>query len=183
MHGDDNFVSYGSESQVVWQSFDHPIDILLGGQKLKDVVELVSSLSLFNHGYGSYDISIRQSDGLVAIYYESTQVRLISDGFGNSINSPVILKLDNTGKLYLVGSDDVVLRYLYPNNNQQHQEYDDEDYIYRAILESGGDFVLYKERFDGNVELNENSSSSVLAPSDEDSSVWVQFNMYAPVSI
>ncbi|XP_026395799.1 G-type lectin S-receptor-like serine/threonine-protein kinase LECRK1 [Papaver somniferum] len=59
MHDDGNFVLYGSESQIIWESFDYPTDTLLGGQKLKAGIDLFSS----NHR-----LSVRQDDGLVAIH-------------------------------------------------------------------------------------------------------------------
>ncbi|XP_026451619.1 S-locus-specific glycoprotein S13-like [Papaver somniferum] len=54
MHDNGYFVLYNAESQIIWESFDYPTDTILGGQVLKDDVDMVSGVSLFNPGSGEY---------------------------------------------------------------------------------------------------------------------------------
>ena len=51
-----NFVIYGSAEalSVVWQSFDHPTDTILGGQNLTAGNKLVSGMSESNHSTGLF---------------------------------------------------------------------------------------------------------------------------------
>ncbi|KAI3970660.1 hypothetical protein MKX01_024307, partial [Papaver californicum] len=79
MHDNGNFVLYGSESQIVWESFDYPTDTILGGQKLKAGIDLFSS----NHR-----LSIRQDDGFVAIrpgYRTENIFKVVSDKIESSL--------------------------------------------------------------------------------------------------
>ncbi|RZC89546.1 hypothetical protein C5167_027091 [Papaver somniferum] len=62
MHDDGNLVLYGSSSQIMWESFDYPSDTILGGQKLRPGIDLIS---------GNYRLSLDQTDGSVAIYKKS----------------------------------------------------------------------------------------------------------------
>lgn len=42
MHDNGNFILYSSDSQIIWQSFDHPTDTIVSGQTLKSDNVLVS---------------------------------------------------------------------------------------------------------------------------------------------
>ncbi|KAJ0669773.1 putative non-specific serine/threonine protein kinase [Helianthus annuus] len=66
-----NLVLFDNQNSVVWQSFDHPTDSLLPGQKLYQVQKLKSSVSLSNSSgqEGMYSIGITDI-GLFA-YVES----------------------------------------------------------------------------------------------------------------
>ncbi|RZC89547.1 hypothetical protein C5167_027089 [Papaver somniferum] len=154
MHDDGNFVLYASDSKILWQSFDHPTDTILRGQKLKDGVDHISSVSVFNQGSGKYKLSVNQNDGLVAIYKfrrlehdEEASSLVVSKAFADSLSKPVTLNLDIGGNLYLVGSDNVVIRVLYESKTQQGE--DTNVYIYRVKLNPNGHFNVYKERIDG----------------------------------
>ncbi|KAF2284366.1 hypothetical protein GH714_021511 [Hevea brasiliensis] len=76
-----NFVLYGSNSSVVWQSFDFPTDTLLGGQNLSNGDELVSSISNFHHSSGRYLLAM-QSDGNLVAYPENS-ARQLEDAYWN----------------------------------------------------------------------------------------------------
>ncbi|XP_026438031.1 G-type lectin S-receptor-like serine/threonine-protein kinase LECRK1 [Papaver somniferum] len=171
IHDNGNFVLYGSNSQIIWESFDYPTNTILGGQKLKAGVDLVSRVSdMFNPGSGEYKLSIRQTDGLVAVHKfsdDGTYTHVVSKGFKGSIMNPVTLNLDkNTGNLFLVSSDDVVLGKLYEDTTQQPTQEEQKGmnkvFIYRATLDSKGDFNLFKERIDGNVSATNDKSFNLV---------------------
>ena len=45
-----NFVLYNNSNSVIWESFDHPTDTILGGQNLFDYTDfLVSSVARSDH--------------------------------------------------------------------------------------------------------------------------------------
>ncbi|XP_026400033.1 G-type lectin S-receptor-like serine/threonine-protein kinase RLK1 [Papaver somniferum] len=180
MHDNGNFVLYGSNSRVIWESFDYPTDTILGGQKLQNGDGLISSMTSFNLGYGFYKLSVRQADGLVDIHnmYGSRRIGpfdVVSYGRRQyRRRSPITLNLDITGKLSLVGSDDVVLRTLYEDANLYEKQGGHDGlevtdgstnstvYMYRATLDLYGRFSLCKERIDGG-NISDNGNSITLA--------------------
>lgn len=160
MHENGNFALYGSESQIDWQSFDYPTHTILGGQKLRSGVDLIS---------GKSRLSVQDTNGSVEIHVqssESVRVSVISDALKGSLRRPIFLSLSTTGDLYLVGSDGVVLKYLYRNKNQQQRQQEggstvkEDDFMYIAVLYSEGYFILYKQRINGSI--SEESSSSII---------------------
>ncbi|GAB4852730.1 hypothetical protein Ancab_040554 [Ancistrocladus abbreviatus] len=56
----------GSESGVVWQSFDHPTDTWINGQTFLDDQQLTSSVSRYNFSAGLFQLSL-SSDALIAL--------------------------------------------------------------------------------------------------------------------
>ncbi|XP_057985329.1 EP1-like glycoprotein 4 [Hevea brasiliensis] len=62
-----NFVLHDSNNNIVWQSFDHPTDTLLPGQKLVRGQKLVSSVSKDNISDGNFYLSMT-SHGLFGFY-------------------------------------------------------------------------------------------------------------------
>ncbi|KAJ9554554.1 hypothetical protein OSB04_018599 [Centaurea solstitialis] len=67
--GTGNLVLFDAHNSVVWQSFDHPKDCLLPGQKLFRGEKLISSVSSTNWTKGQYSLEIT-NEGLFA-YVES----------------------------------------------------------------------------------------------------------------
>ncbi|PSR81588.1 G-type lectin S-receptor-like serine/threonine-protein kinase, partial [Actinidia chinensis var. chinensis] len=65
-----NLVIYNQRNEIVWQSFDHPTDSLLLGQKLVRGNKLTASASASNWSRGLFSLALRYADGLVA-YIES----------------------------------------------------------------------------------------------------------------
>ncbi|XP_026420139.1 G-type lectin S-receptor-like serine/threonine-protein kinase LECRK1 [Papaver somniferum] len=143
MHENENFVLYGSESQIVWQSFDYPTHTVLGGQQLRAGFDLVSKGSR---------LSVEEISGSVEIHAqssESVRVSIISDALlEGSLRRLIFLSLSTTGDLYLSGSDGVVLKYIYLNKNHQQRQQGgtsivkEDDYLYMARLSSYGYFML-----------------------------------------
>lgn len=78
-----------------------------------------------------------------------------------SLSTPVILRLDITGKLYLECSDDTVKVFYHEKQKQQVKE--EGVYMYRAALSLIGRLNLHKERIDGNDSHdNDRKSSSIV---------------------
>lgn len=68
MHDSGNFVLYDEHLNVMWQSFDHPTDTILGGQSLiSGGDDLVSSMSKLDHSSRRFYLSL-QSDGNLVTY-------------------------------------------------------------------------------------------------------------------
>ena len=51
-----NFVLYGNDSNVIWESFDFPTDTILWGQNLYGEDNLVSGVSTSDHSTGRYSL-------------------------------------------------------------------------------------------------------------------------------
>ncbi|XP_024178156.1 G-type lectin S-receptor-like serine/threonine-protein kinase LECRK1 [Rosa chinensis] len=71
-----NFVLYDENYKVIWESFNHPTDTILGGQTLPAGGQLVSSLSDADHSTGHFHLNM-QADGNLVLYP------------ANSENSPI----------------------------------------------------------------------------------------------
>ncbi|KAM0047221.1 putative protein kinase RLK-Pelle-SD-2b family [Helianthus debilis subsp. tardiflorus] len=71
-----NLVLFDDENSVVWQSFDHPTDCLLPGQKLYKDQKLKSSVSLTNWSEGMYSLQV-MNEGLFG-FVESNPPRAYS---------------------------------------------------------------------------------------------------------
>ncbi|KAL1542097.1 G-type lectin S-receptor-like serine/threonine-protein kinase LECRK3 [Salvia divinorum] len=101
-----NFVLYDSNSRIIWQSFDHPTNTLLPGQRLPPGKEIFSSVSETDYGRGIFRLKMQNDGNLVQYpintpdtspnsYYSS-----ITDRAGSNIN--ISLNLDSDGRLYLL---------------------------------------------------------------------------------
>lgn len=73
-----NFVLYDEDFYIIWQSFYHPTDTILGGQNLTIDDELVSSMSKSDHSSGRFYLSM-QSGGIVA--YPFYSFRAVEDAY------------------------------------------------------------------------------------------------------
>ncbi|KAM7523567.1 hypothetical protein LguiA_013469 [Lonicera macranthoides] len=139
-----NFVLYNSNGDIIWQSFEHPTDTLLVGQRLLNGGSLISSISEADHSLGISSL-VMQSDGhLVQFpsegpritetsYYASetagagnnTTLNLDDDGHLYLFNSRIIKNLTNGGypkvrRIYLVRNDvDGIFRLYSYNLDQQ----------------------------------------------------------------
>ncbi|TXG47688.1 hypothetical protein EZV62_026982 [Acer yangbiense] len=77
-----NLVLYGDNNKTLWQSFDHPTDTLLPGQKLMAGQKLVSRASATDLTEGSFYLSVSY-EGLFA-FYRSTVPQMY---FNLSVNA------------------------------------------------------------------------------------------------
>ncbi|KAG6660760.1 hypothetical protein CIPAW_03G127000 [Carya illinoinensis] len=60
-----NFVLYNSDQQILWQSFEHPTDSLLPGQRLLAGTELFSSISETDHSTGIFRLTMQHDGNLI----------------------------------------------------------------------------------------------------------------------
>ncbi|KAJ0496148.1 putative non-specific serine/threonine protein kinase [Helianthus annuus] len=70
-----NLVLFDSNNVIVWQSFDHPTDSLVPGQKLVEGQKLIASVSSTNWGKGLYSVEVT-NQGLFG-YLETTNPRQV----------------------------------------------------------------------------------------------------------
>ncbi|CAA2964601.1 G-type lectin S-receptor-like serine threonine-kinase LECRK3 [Olea europaea subsp. europaea] len=109
MLGSGNFVLYNSSQSIMWQSFDHPTNTLLPGQRLLAGEEIVSSASETNPARGIFHL-VMQADGNLVQYpmeifgpnyaYYASGTR----GTGNNVS----LNRDNNGHLYLFNGSAII---------------------------------------------------------------------------
>ncbi|GMP54370.1 hypothetical protein CsSME_00019567 [Camellia sinensis var. sinensis] len=99
-----NLVLFDRNNSTVWQSFDHPTDSLLPGQKLVSGQKLISNASSTNWGEGLYSLSIANQK-LVAYYMytgdSNTPGQQLYYQSGNEIKVPI----DKTGRSYIQYED------------------------------------------------------------------------------
>ncbi|KAL5726860.1 hypothetical protein ACHQM5_000108 [Ranunculus cassubicifolius] len=135
MNDNGNFMIYNSMSEVIWQSFDHPTDTIVSGQRLMCGNMLVSSNSRYN---------LTLCDGEMVL---QSPKRIIWVSRYYIYGEPVSVHLDSTGCLYLVDGDGLVTKNL--TKGEKHTST-----LYRAILESDGVLRVYAEHQSGEtVEL------------------------------
>ncbi|KAF5208050.1 G-type lectin S-receptor-like serine/threonine-protein kinase [Thalictrum thalictroides] len=152
-----NFVVYNSDSNIVWQSFDHPSDTILQGQTLKPDESLVVPITghkLIMQKYGNLEL-IEQGYEFnlpTPCEYIIWQSKTRKEGGG------IVLNLDSTGHMYLVDKDGIVIKKL-TEDKKQHKGSNGglEITIHRATLESDGVFRLYAERIGSSTHDSENS--------------------------
>ncbi|KAG2407936.1 G-type lectin S-receptor-like serine/threonine-protein [Vigna angularis] len=140
-----NFVLYSDGSTVVWQSFDHPTDTLLGGQNLTVDAKLVSSVSEKDYSSGAF-IMVMQSDGNLVAYPKNSAASGTDAYWASNTFVVSELGLDATGSLCIGIS--CLNENISPGNKSHNTSS-----IYRATLVADGNFILYEHQF-------ENSSGS-----------------------
>jgi len=140
-----NFVLYDdNNSSIIWQSFDHPTDTLLGSQSLPCGGQLSSSLSETNHSTGRFRLNM-QDDGNLVLYPAYT-ANTPWDAYwaSNTVSGNVKyhLYINKTGLLQISNSssDSRVNITLFDNEEDQNTG---EPTIYRATLDFDGVFRLY----------------------------------------
>ncbi|PWA62846.1 EGF-like domain-containing protein [Artemisia annua] len=137
MQDSGNFVLYGSQGTVLWQTFDNPTDTLLAGQRLAAGKRLFSSISEVDQSIGVFRL-VMQFDGNL-VQYPKGGTRDAAYWASNTVGtgSNVTLNLDSDGFLYLLQNSTYLIRNLtqgrYPRNNT----------IYRMKIDVDGIFRLY----------------------------------------
>lgn len=146
-----NFVLYSSNSKIIWQSFDHPTDTILPGQRVLPSIWLIleSSVSRANHTTGGFRL-ILASGGLWLAPNGTPENNV---GYYWRFNSDNVfnLNLDDNGHIYLVTSNNAILSNLtdgWPSSNGTVV-------IYRATLDQDRIFLLYSH------SIHNNGSSTV----------------------
>ncbi|XP_042011531.1 G-type lectin S-receptor-like serine/threonine-protein kinase LECRK3 [Salvia splendens] len=133
-----NFVLYDSESRIIWQSFDHPTDTLLPGQRLQEREEIVSSASETDYGRGNFRLKM-QHDGNLVQYPVNTPDAPPYAYYGSQTNTDgnVSLNLGSDGRLYLLLNDTATLQNLFDGGLPT------QGYINLMRLDVGGIFRIY----------------------------------------
>ncbi|XP_077237838.1 G-type lectin S-receptor-like serine/threonine-protein kinase LECRK2 [Tasmannia lanceolata] len=140
-----NFVLYNSSSTIIWESFSSPTDTILGGQRLLSDNQLFSSFSDTDHKTGRFRLHM-QSDGNLVLYssLSVTDAYWVSTTPGTEPGKKLIL--NNLGLLYLANSSDVNILSLGNGTSSSNGT----SVVYRATLDSNGNFRLYSHIFRGN---------------------------------
>jgi len=143
-----NFVLYDEDSFVIWQSFDHPTDTILGG--LVESQKLVSSMSQSDHSSGRFYLSMQDSGNLVAYYNVLSYID--NYWYSNSPNPMTYhqLSLNIQGHLCLSHGEENRGDGICFNDINKHRKKSHENAtsIYRATLDVDGNFRLYEHQFD-----------------------------------
>ncbi|KAJ0098264.1 hypothetical protein Patl1_27784 [Pistacia atlantica] len=136
-----NFVIYGNESQVIWNSFDSPTDTILGGQSIDS--QLISSRSTSDHSSGQFYLNVNYN-GLAA--YPVNHTGILEECYWKVIirisDVSLVLNLGLSGALQLTGNETLqtIANSSYPANSKT--------VIYRATLDPDGILRLYSHRFE-----------------------------------
>ncbi|GJX06302.1 G-type lectin S-receptor-like serine/threonine-protein kinase LECRK3 [Tanacetum coccineum] len=126
MQDSGNFVLYDSQGSVIWQTFDHPTDTLLAGQRLVSGQMLLSSVSEIDQSIGVFKLSMQSDGNLVQYPYVGTHDAASYSSsyweYGTNGTGPnVTLNLDSDGFLYLLQNSTNPIRNLtqggFPRNN------------------------------------------------------------------
>ncbi|KAK1416395.1 hypothetical protein QVD17_32186 [Tagetes erecta] len=103
-----NLVLYDDQNMVVWQSFDHPTDCLLPGQRLFQGQKMKSSVSLTNSSEGMYYLQVTDV-GLFA-YVESNPPQAYYGKFidlhSNDTNKKRHIRFLNGSLSFFIGSSE-----------------------------------------------------------------------------
>ncbi|KAE8706878.1 UPF0235 protein C15orf40 [Hibiscus syriacus] len=156
-----NFVIYNKDNHIIWESFQHPTDTILGGQSLLANSQLISSLSENDPSAGMYHLR-RQNDGNLVLYpLESedspTTAYWKAETYVTNVAN-LSLRLNSTGVLQLINNiDSSVYRTIHLSN--QEESYSDfnesrsnnsKSIVYSASLDVDGNFRLYAHVFEPN---------------------------------
>ncbi|XVF17055.1 hypothetical protein REPUB_Repub10bG0084100 [Reevesia pubescens] len=157
-----NFVLYnGTDGNIIWESFRHPTDTILGGQNLFTGGQLISSLSENNHSTGSFCLKM-QSDGNLVLYPLNNRDSPENAYWSTStygINRYLHLYLNSTGELQLINNTDLSIFKTISDLGSFFTEesyYDEEknssssnnSIIYSASLDFDGNLRLYTHLFE-----------------------------------
>ncbi|PON43480.1 S-receptor-like serine/threonine-protein kinase [Trema orientale] len=151
-----NFVLYNEKLDIIWQSFEHPTDTILGGQVLPVRGQLFSSLSKTVHSTGRFHLKM-QDDGNLVLYPVNTEDSS-SDAYWDTSTFGQGFKfhlyLNHTGLLSIINT--TTEDRVYDLNELSSSSSDNQNNtIYRATIDADGVFRLYSHSRDGNGKLRE----------------------------
>ncbi|KAF4384163.1 hypothetical protein F8388_001401 [Cannabis sativa] len=156
-----NFVLYNSESQIIWQSFDHPTDTLLPGQSLESGKDLISAMSKSNHSPGRFHL-VMQLDGNLVQYPKMSNVKAYhaywnSQTYGKGSQN-VTLNFDANGNLYMYNTTSSSNIKTFHSVGWGHKS---GNVTYRLTIDADGILRLYSHKF--YEVLWENNSYSIVS--------------------
>ncbi|XP_042011533.1 G-type lectin S-receptor-like serine/threonine-protein kinase LECRK3 [Salvia splendens] len=149
-----NFVLYDSNSNIIWQSFDHPTDTLLPGQRLPPGKEIFSSVSETDYGRGIFRLKM-QNDGNLVQYPINTpdsSPNSYYSSYTDRAGSNISLNLDSDGRLYLLNGS-------LPLKNICDGGFPTQGYINLMRLDVGGILRIYSLSL-GNLTMARSWSST-----------------------
>ncbi|KAG2716304.1 hypothetical protein I3760_03G118400 [Carya illinoinensis] len=153
-----NFVLYNSDNRtIIWQSFDHPTDTFLPGQKLTTDEVLFSSRSDTDHSTGIFRL-IMQQDGWLSMYPVGTPFELQYGYFGKGKDgegTDVSLNFDFDGRLYLLNGTGISIVNITMGDPK-------EGVIYRLRIDPDGRLRHYSH----NLDQNGDWKVTLLGPED-----------------
>ncbi|XP_021650462.2 G-type lectin S-receptor-like serine/threonine-protein kinase SD2-5 [Hevea brasiliensis] len=126
-----NLVLHDGYNNTIWQSFDHPMDKLLSGQKLLAGQKLVASISKTNVSEGDYSVSLT-SKGLVAFYDEIMYFSLYFPDFFPEIQTveSIELTVNGTFGVYALTREGLKLLFPFPRfSNYTRMKYDSKGHL------------------------------------------------------
>ncbi|KAJ0538847.1 putative protein kinase RLK-Pelle-SD-2b family [Helianthus annuus] len=140
MQDSGNFVLYESTGTVLWQTFDHPTDTLLPGQRLLPGQSLYSGVSETDQSIGVFQLSM-QTDGNLVQYPNRGTDNGPNTSYWNTgtfkAGPNVTLNLDSSGFLYMLQNSTFLIR------NLTQGGYPTKDAIYVMKLDVDGILRLY----------------------------------------
>ncbi|KAE8706890.1 hypothetical protein F3Y22_tig00110387pilonHSYRG00113 [Hibiscus syriacus] len=156
-----NFVIYNKDNHIIWESFQHPTDAILGGQSLLNNSQLISSLSENDPSAGRYHLCM-QNDGNLVLYPLESEDSPTTAYWSTNSNvrnvANLSLRLNSTGILQLINNtDSSVYKTIY--SFHQEESYSDfterrsnnsKSIVYSASLDFDGNFRLYAHVFEPN---------------------------------
>ncbi|XP_016477961.2 G-type lectin S-receptor-like serine/threonine-protein kinase SD2-5 [Nicotiana tabacum] len=102
-----NLVLHDMYNETVWQSFDHPTDTLLPGQKLRAGQRLVARVSSSNWTEGNFFLSVT-NQGLFAFYISNKPhmyFKFLATGERDSFNESYVKAVNGTLALYISSTE------------------------------------------------------------------------------
>ncbi|BFG35232.1 hypothetical protein CerSpe_215060 [Prunus speciosa] len=142
-----DFVLYNKTRDVIWESFNHPTDTLLGGQILPVGGSLFSSLSENDRSTGRFHLDM-QADGNLVLYSANSE-NSSADSYwssGTFVQPKLQLYLNATGRLVLINSTSWEESKVLYDDESSKTNYDGT--IYRATIDVDGNFRLYSHEYD-----------------------------------
>ncbi|KAG6721651.1 hypothetical protein I3842_03G122600 [Carya illinoinensis] len=153
-----NFVLYNSDQEILWQSFEHPTDSLLPGQRLLAGTELFASISETDHSTGIFRLKMQHAGHLVQDPVDTPDTAeyayYASGTFGSGDN--VTLNFSPDGHLYFLNATGANIRNLTDGG------YPTKETIYLMRIDADGNFRLYS------YELKQNGNWSDVWSSSND---------------
>ncbi|KAL1552796.1 non-specific serine/threonine protein kinase [Salvia divinorum] len=162
MSDNGNFIIYGPNQSVAWQSFSHPSDTLLPGQPLTADLELTSSKSTSRDGY--YTLKMQQQPTSLSLgltynlpeSYDSPPESLANFSYWSgpdisNVTGDVVAVMDDGGSFGIVyGSSADGAVYVYKNDNDSGSlsaamnRTSSPLVIRRLTLEANGNLRMYR---------------------------------------
>ncbi|XP_008232072.1 PREDICTED: G-type lectin S-receptor-like serine/threonine-protein kinase RLK1 [Prunus mume] len=154
-----NFVLYNSSREIVWQSFDHPTDTLLPGQRLLSGNELFSAKSEADHSTGIFRLKMQNDGNLVQYPVDTPDTRPYAfySSSTSGAGENVTLNFGADGHLYLLNRNGTNIRNITEGGLPT-----DEGKLYLMRIDVGGIFRLYSH------DLKKNANWSVQWESSND---------------